>query len=435
MKISGDLMRKKRKIDLIIETAFYIVLPIILVCLTVFVFVIRSTAAEVGIPNLPWAIGIPNINTIQQDLSPETIEQIRADYINMLASMGNDVSGNYTIFIGNVDNTIYQIVCTNLMTIDDTNFPQTMLYQNTGQHYVEYYYNVSTGTTSNGNFYGGWVNTWQIVPYQTFRTGSGYVLASAYDELYGSSDTLIWKKGATAQTVGVTDLPDIEDLDDPEIDDPEQPTVPPPPTWDNNKTPSENLGDLIKWLGSVMTSLITSLLNNLKTFFSNLFNNLKSWLQTIKDSIENGFKNLVDNLKSLFKPFFDNIQSAVDGIKTFVERITEIIEMFVDPFDLQDFQSTLNNSSAFQGLSSTITAIKNLLQNAFSTEEPDSLVLVMDLRNGFYNLGLCTIDFNIIKPFRNAIRGLICALIFFEVLFTIINALNNYIGGNSAKND
>lgn len=426
---------KKRKIDKIIDFAFYVFLPAIIIGFTILAFHINSRAAEVGIPNIPWPIGIPNIDTIQDDISPEVIEDIRADYIAMLQSMGNDVSGNYTIFLGNIDNTIYQIVCTNLLVLDDTNFPQTIIYQNTGQHYVEYYYNSATGQTSNGNFYGGWVNSWQIVPYQVFRTGSGWVLASAYQELSGTSQNVIWKKGVNIQGIGITPLPDTDDLDDPEIDDPTQPTIPAPPQWDNNITGAENIGNLIKWLGTVITTVINNLLSNLKNFFSNLFNNLKSWLQNIKDTIENGFKNLVDNLASLFKPFFENIQNLVSNIKDLLSSIKDFVDLILNPFDVNEFQETLRNSSFYQGFSGVINSIGTFLSDSFGVSEPDDLVLIMDLRNTYFNLGLCKIDFNLIKPFRSAIRGLICALVFFEVLFTIINSLNDYIGGDSGKND
>lgn len=436
MKKSGENM-KKRKIDIFCELLFFVGTPLIVVICTFFVFYVRSNAATGGgIPNIPYPIGIPDIADIQNDISPEIIEDVRSQYITMLSGYGNDVSGNYTIFLGNVDGHLYQIVATNLLVIDDTNFPQTLLYQNSGQHYVEFYYNATTDTLSNGNFYGGWVNTWRIIPLDMFQNGSGWVLASAYNEISGSySNNVIWKYGVKFLPIGVTPLPDVDDLDNPEIDNPDSPSVPPPPQWDNNKTPIENIGDLIKWLGTVVTTLINNLVSNFKKFFQNLFNNLKKWLQTIKDTIENGFKNLVDNLTSLFQPFFENIQNAIENIREVIEKIKEVIEMFVNPFDSAEFQQTLNNSSFYNGFSSTITSISNFLSSSFSVSEPDSLVLIMDLRNGYYDLGLCEIDFDIIKPYRSIIRGLICALILFEVIFTIINSLNNYIGGNSAKND
>lgn len=219
-----------------------------------------------------------------------------------------------------------------------------------------------------------------------------------------------------------------------EPDFPDEPTKPVKPTIPNPpvKPTINDISDLADYLGSL---------------FSWLANSIGAWLEYIGDYLsylgeylagilKEGFNNIFRNFKNFFQPYLDAFHNLIDTIANTLETIKNTIEHFFEPFDFNQASTTLNNSAFMTAIDSILTNIENFAGIFTNTSEPDSLKFTLDFRNNsFFNLGLCTLDFDIIKPFRSAIRLFIGCLLVLSLIISIATSINSYIGGNSNKNE
>lgn len=209
---------------------------------------------------------------------------------------------------------------------------------------------------------------------------------------------------------------------------PTQPNTPTPPTM-----PTINdISDLGNWLLSLFSWLI-GVISNWFSYIADLL----EWLFTkLANTIKQGFENIFNNFKNFFKPIFDNLIELIGNVKDILQNITQTIQHFFDPFDFNQAETQLNNSSAITSIRGIVTNIKTFANVFTNTNEPDNLTFTLDFtQNSFFNFGLCTLDFNVIKPFRSAIRLIIGCLLVFGLIVTISTSINSYIGGNSSKNE
>lgn len=396
----------------------------ILFLITILTF--PSSAASVVIVPVepPLPVGLPDFPDYTRDLDVSMIERVRTAYINLLSgSYNNDVSENYCIILTHAPNSYtYTFTCFNLPELRYAN--QQLSYFNMGQHYVLYIYDSQTQTWTDNAFSGGWVADFTVRYQDLMSYGNGWVVDMAYDELYSRAGELWWSKDLVLDEIGVTPLPELPDLDNPEIDNPSSPTLPSQPPYDPNISVGENIGNWFSWLGSLLSTLFNNLLSNIKNFFSNLFNNLKSWLQGLKDEIRNGFQNLVNNLTSFFKPFFDNITNLVDKIREKIDYLTEI----PTPEQLADI---LDDLTVYSVITDVIDSVTDFTSSFNDVSEPDSFTIPIHLENLSFLTGLSTyyLDLGVINPVKSLLRVFISALVTYGLIITIIDAIANYING------
>lgn len=187
---------------------------------------------------------------------------------------------------------------------------------------------------------------------------------------------------------------------------PDTPNTPPtPPIWDNNLSVGENIGELIKWLGNVVTYL-----------FNNLKDNLRNLFDTIKKTIENAITTFYNNMQSLFKPYIDKVTETIDYISQPLDS-GKIIDGISQTQIFSDFTSVNNSVTAFVGFFG-------------NTSEPETFVFPVHLENiPILQTDTQYIDLGIINPVKSTIRALIGALVTFSLVLTIFDAIPNYING------
>ena len=413
----------------------YVIITFMFVLSTIYLFTIPVQAATVVIPPIepPLPVGLPDFTDYNTYLDVSMIERVRTMYINLLSSQyNNDVSENYIIMLTHSPNSsVFTFTCFNIPEMayaTYTDRPNEVIYYNMGQHYVLYIYDASNQSWIDNNFSGGWVNNFTVRYEDLMSFGNGWVVDMAYDELYTRSGQLFWSKDVEITQIGVTPLPSVPDLDNPEIDNPSSPTLPSQPPYDPTISVGENIGNWFSWLGSLIAALFNNLINNIKNFFSNLFNNLKSWLQGIKDEIRNGFQNLVNNLTSLFKPFFDNITSLIDRIREKINYFTEIptISDIIDIFD---------NSTTFSIISGFTSNVTSFVSSFASVQEPETFTIPIHLENIdtslLPTLQTFYIDLGVINSVKSLLRAFVTAFITYGLVITIIHSLGNLLKGGS----
>lgn len=408
----------------------YVIITFMFVLSTIYLFTIPVKASTVVIPPIepPLPVGLPNFTDYDSYLDVSMIERVRTMYFNLLSTQyNNDVSENYIIMLTHSPNSYtFTFTCFNIPEMIYAN--GEVRYYNMGQHYVLYIYDAQTQTWTDNAFSGGWVSDFTVRYQDLMSFGNGWIVDMAYDELYTRAGQLFWSKDVEITQIGITPLPPVPDLDNPEIDNPSSPTLPSQPPYDPTISVGENIGNWFSWLGSLLSTLFNNLLSNIKNFFSNLFNNLKSWLQGLKDEIRNGFQNIVNNLTSLFKPFFDNITSLIDKIREKIAYITEIPSV-------NDIVSIFDNSTTFNIISGFTSNVTSFVSSFASVQEPETFTIPVHLENIDISLlpRLQTfyIDLGVINSVKSLLRAFVTAFITYGLVITIIHSLGNLLKGGS----
>lgn len=222
---------------------------------------------------------------------------------------------------------------------------------------------------------------------------------------------------------GEPEEPDFPDKPTP----PTKPDIPSPPV----KPTINDVSDLGDYLGSLFSWLI----NTIGLWLDYIGDLIKYLGDYLADIIKEGFNNIFRNFKNFLQPYFDKFHILIDTISNTLTTIAETIEHFFQPFDFSQAQAQINNSSCISSIRGILQNVETFANTFSNTSEPDNLTFTLDFRNNsFFNFGLCTLDFNVIKPFRSIIRLFIGCVLVFGLVITIATSINSYIGGNSSKN-
>lgn len=186
----------------------------------------------------------------------------------------------------------------------------------------------------------------------------------------------------------------------------DEPNTPPTkPTWDDNLTAGENIGNLIKWLGDTVVYLF----NNLKRNLFNLFD-------TIKKTIENAIETFYNNMQSLFKPFID--------------KVVETYEYLTEPVNTTDIVNSIGNMQIYTDITTITNSVSNFSGFFNGVSEPDTLVFPVHLENiPLLNCNTVYIDLGVINSIKTPFRLLLMCLTTFSIFFTVLDSLPNYING------
>lgn len=300
---------------------------------------------------------------------------------------------------------------------------------------IDYWYHTIITERADGSLNAGGFNNTQNGMQVSF-------FASYTTPSFLNGGVYYWNSGENSAPVLYSNAVDIIEPGEPtepdypeEPEEPEPPEIPEPPvlpTINDLSDLASFLSDLFEWLIGVLGAWLSYLGAMIKYLLQSLIGTLKA-----------GFDSIYQNFKNFFKPFLENIQNLIENIKDFVSdiktlitTISETIQHFFEPFNFNTAQTQLNNSATITAIRGIITNIKTFAGIFDNTSEPDSLVFTLDFRNNsYFNFGLCTLDLNIIKPFRSFIRLIIGCILVFGLIVSIATSINSYIGGNSNKNN
>ena len=123
------------------------------------------------------------------------------------------------------------------------------------------------------------------------------------------------------------------------------------------------------------------------------------------------------------KDFAENIY---DNIKELLEPVYTVVDLFVKPWDSEEFQQQLNDCAFYGSLDTTITQIRTFGTSLTHASEPENLTFTINLTG--IGWGISEIDFNWIKPFRTIIRLIIGCVLVYWLAIEIITGINNVIG-------
>lgn len=398
---------------LIIEWSFIVLFCIFIGCS------VRAAAATSTNFDLPLTIGIPD-QLSDLGITTDIVNNVKNQYFTILAGYGNDVSSNYTIFVEQIDsNNVVYITATNLLEITNSSQITTdylLTYRNLGQHFVQFTYDPNTGVLSNGNFYGGWVASWQYFSKQTMAIGKGWILDSAVEfPNYWVFSPLSVNGHATppdlsGDNIG-SDKPDIDDY---------IPTQPNQPTFDDSSLESmvESLYNWLKWEYNAITSTI-------KGFINYLGDTITYSIQKVIDNIKNAIQNFYDNMVSLFEPLLNGIMQTLDIIKIG-------LEVFFSPFDEDQFQEAYNNCqfiAAVDGFNDSIEEFEHAFEYA---EERDYFTLYLGFIMDGYTVNY-DLDFTWLYPLRQYYRPIIWCVVVYEFFVYLCAQLSDYLQGRSGK--
>lgn len=213
------------------------------------------------------------------------------------------------------------------------------------------------------------------------------------------------------------------DSDKPDIDD-YLPTLPNMPTIDNSSLEkiAESIFNILQWGFNAIKGTLQGLFEYLGDLLSYSF-------QKVIDNIKNGIQNLYDNFKSLFEPL-------LNGIADLLNSISQKLDYISQPFDSEALQEAFENTA----ISGDIDSISQLNEQAFgtwsTTEEPNEFKIALHTEqipladNVNFTATTQYIDLGIINGSKSYIRGIMWCLLTFSLLYTIIDSIPNYIGGN-----
>ena len=163
---------------------------------------------------VPFSIGVPTMSPASQDFDLSLISTIRQRYVEFMVNRGVDVSSNYTIFIKDVITegaggpvSYYEIYGCYGFEIASSGYPLSLTYYN-GDNYVQFTYNPTSHTLSNGNYYGVSDNWSYSISDNIANNGKGWILDSASYKIHSRTDRLCWTKVGIPLTVGIPNFPD-----------------------------------------------------------------------------------------------------------------------------------------------------------------------------------------------------------------------------------
>ena len=187
-----------------------------------------------------------------------------------------------------------------------------------------------------------------------------------------------------------------------------------PPSIDSSTLESlvESLIDIVKYNAQYIADGVGGAINNLGSNIKNLFEDLGDIIKYYGDVIS---KNLQD--------FADNIY---DNFKELLEPLNNVVQLFVKPWDADEFQQQLGESAFYGSLDSTMTSIRTFGTSLTRASEPQDLSFTINLTA--IGWGISEISFNWIKPFRTVIRLIIGCVLVYWLVITVITEINNIIG-------
>lgn len=190
------------------------------------------------------------------------------------------------------------------------------------------------------------------------------------------------------------------------------------PSVDNSSTDAllESIFDILSYNAGYLKTNISNefdnLILNLKGLVDYLGETLQYYGDLIIDNIQNGIQNLYDNMAALVQPIY--------------EKVAELTDLVTNPFDSEEFEEQLNDSTFYSSLDTTITSISTFGTSLTHATEPENLTLTLNLTS--IGWGTAEIDFNWLKPFRNIIRLIIGCVLIYWLAIEVITGLNNVIG-------
>lgn len=444
--------KKGRKIDkkAFIEWFLVIITGIIINFLCVLIFSFTSNASgEVELPEYPFIIDFG------QNPTELSLEDIQSGFSIGFGNLPQD----YVLYCASVDQGYfngphgwdYYDFYTYVVSVNPIfEYPLT-LDVNSSSYYItnstEYRFDYYTHSGTWGSF-ATYSNIRHQYAYYYMAQGLGYILYGTEEEYYSTDDILVWEyEHAAPIETGHATHPHFDGLH-PHYGNTVTPPSDVPPTYtvnnyswttynnppiDNSSTNAllESIFDILSYNAGYLQTNISNEFDNLILNIKGLVDYLGQTLQYYGDliiaNIQNGIQNFYDNMVSLIEPIYDKI-SALQ------EKLEEFADLIINPFDEEEFDEQIENSSFFTNYNAIIENCDEISEIFDYAEERDHFSLYISFENPFadseHKIIASEINFDWLVPLRSVYRPFIWACVLVELFIGGAKVLTRIIGGH-----
>lgn len=205
------------------------------------------------------------------------------------------------------------------------------------------------------------------------------------------------------------------------------------PSIDNSTVESllESLIDIVRYNLGYMTTNISNefdnLLTNIKDYFDYVAKTIQYYGGLIISNIQNGIETLYNNMASLVQPIYEKITELKDGFEEFAD-------LFINPFDQEEFDEQIENSSFFTNYNAIIDNCEVISEIFDYAEERDHFSLYISFENPLANsqhrIISSEINFDWLVPLRSVYRPFVWVCVLIELFVGGARVLTRIIGGH-----
>ena len=442
--------KKVRKIDNI-EHFLVIITSIIIIFLCVLIFSFTSNASgEVENPEYPLIIDFG------QNPSELSLEDIQSGY----SMMWGDLPQDYVLYCAGVDQGYfngphgwdyydYYIYIVSVNPVFE--YPLTLdvnssyyYITNTIEYRFEYY-------THSGNWGGfaSYNNIRHQYAYYYMAQGIGYILYGTEEEYYSTDDVLVWEyeHAAPIQTghatpPGTFDNPVVNSGSNHTLprEVPESPTIN-NYSWTTYNSPSidnSTVESLLESLIDIVSYIAGWLSTNLQGEFQNLISNITDLIQYIAETIQYYGGLIISNIQNAIETLYNNMVSLIEPIYEKISELQnkfeEFADLFINPFDEEEFDEQIENSSFFTNYNAIIDNCEEISEIFDYAEERDHFSLYISFENPFadseHKIIASEINFDWLVPLRSVYRPFIWVCVLVELFVGGARVLTRIIGGH-----
>ena len=205
------------------------------------------------------------------------------------------------------------------------------------------------------------------------------------------------------------------------------------PPVDNSSTDAllESIFDILSYNAGYLQTNISNEFDNLILNIKGLVDYVGETLQYYGDliiaNIQNGIQNFYDNMVSLIEPIHDKI-SALQ------EKVEEFADLFINPFDEEEFEEQIENSTFFTNYNAIIENCEEISEIFDYAEERDHFSLYISFENPFadseHKIISSEINFDWLVPLRSIYRPFVWVCVLIELFVGGARVLTRIIGGH-----
>ena len=172
--------------------------------------------------------------------------------------------------------------------------------------------------------------------------------------------------------------------------------------------------------------------------FKCLSSNLQNSIQYIGDCIEALGKSIIKNIQNamtnLYQNFVSLLEPIVSNIAEINQKITEFADLFIHPFDSEEFEEQIENSSFFTNYHAIVDNCEVLTEIIEYAEERDHFSLYISfenpLDNSVHRIISSEISFDWLVPLRSVYRPFLWVCVLIELFVGGARVLTHALGGH-----
>ena len=209
-------------------------------------------------------------------------------------------------------------------------------------------------------------------------------------------------------------------------------------TYTNPTIDTSTIETLLESIFNTLSYNFSYLFTNLGGLFTNLISNIVNEFNFVVDSIYYVSNNIVSAIQDFATDFYNNMVSLFESIAETIQainnKIEEVADLFINPFDEEEFEEQMENSdflNAYNELMDNADDIRAILNNA---EERDHFSLYISFENPLattnHRIIQSEISFDWLVPLRSVYRPFLWVCTLIELFVGGARVLTHALGGD-----